>query len=91
MPNGTLSISGNATDGTSGCGEVVARDVCKRVGLSEPDVQLVADAVRHHLLLPVVATRRDLDDPMTVQHVATTVGSRTLLELLHVVCHQRQG
>ncbi len=66
-------------------GEVVARDVCKRVGLGEADVQLVADAVRHHLLLPDVATRRDLDDPMTVQQVATTVGSRTLLELLHAL------
>jgi [protein-PII] uridylyltransferase len=66
-------------------GEVVARDVCKRVGLGEADVQLVADAVRHHLLLPVVATRRDLDDPMTVQQVAATVGSRTLLELLHAL------
>jgi [protein-PII] uridylyltransferase len=66
-------------------GEVVARDVCKRVGLSEADEQLVADAVRHHLLLPVVATRRDLDDPMTVQQVAATVGSRTLLELLHAL------
>jgi [protein-PII] uridylyltransferase len=66
-------------------GQVVARDVCKRVGLSDADVQLVADAVRHHLLLPVVATRRDLDDPMTVQQVAATVGSRTLLELLHAL------
>ncbi len=67
-------------------GEVVARDVCKRVGLGDADAQLVAAAVRHHLLLPVVATRRDLDDPVTVQHVATTVGgSRTLLELLHAV------
>jgi [protein-PII] uridylyltransferase len=67
-------------------GEVVARDVCKRVGLNEIDVELVAAAVRHHLLLPVVATRRDLDDPMTVEHVATTVGgSRTLLELLHAL------
>src|SRR5579862_5607542 len=67
-------------------GEVVARDVAKRVGLNEADVELVAEAVRHHLLLPVVATRRDLDDPMTVQHVATTVGgSRTLLELLHAI------
>jgi [protein-PII] uridylyltransferase len=68
------------------CGEVVARDVCKRVGLAEPDVDLVAAAVRHHLLLPVVATRRDLDDPMTVGHVATAVGgSRTLLEVLHAL------
>jgi [protein-PII] uridylyltransferase len=67
-------------------GEVVARDVCKRVGLADTDVDLVAEAVRHHLLLPVVATRRDLDDPMTVEHVATTVGgSRTLLELLHAL------
>jgi [protein-PII] uridylyltransferase len=66
-------------------GEVVARDVCRRVGLNEADEQLVADAVRHHLLLPVVATRRDLDDPMTVQQVATVVGSRTLLELLHAL------
>ncbi|HEX4290006.1 MAG TPA: [protein-PII] uridylyltransferase [Trebonia sp.] len=67
-------------------GEVVARDVCKRVGLNEIDVELVAAAVRHHLLLPVVATRRDLDDPMTVEHVATTLGgSRTLLELLHAL------
>ena len=66
-------------------GEVVARDVCRRVGLGDADVELVAAAVRHHLLLPVVATRRDLDDPMTVQHVAAAVGSRTLLELLHAL------
>ena len=66
-------------------GEVVARDVCKRVGLGEADVQLVSAAVRHHLLLPDVATRRDLDDPVTVEQVAETVGSRTLLELLHAL------
>jgi [protein-PII] uridylyltransferase len=66
-------------------GEVVARDVCKRVGLSEADEDLVAAAVRHHLLLPAVATRRDLDDPTTVQQVANTVGSRTLLELLQAL------
>ncbi len=66
-------------------GEVVARDVCTRLGLREADVQLVADAVRHHLLLPDVATRRDLDDPMTVEQVAKTVRSRTLLEVLHAL------
>jgi [protein-PII] uridylyltransferase len=66
-------------------GQVVARDACKRFGLNEADTQLVAEAVRHHLLLPAVATRRDLDDPMTVQQVASTVGSRTLLEVLHAL------
>jgi [protein-PII] uridylyltransferase len=67
------------------CGEVVARDVCVRIGLADEDTELVAAAVRQHLLLPMVATRRDLDDPATVKHVAAAVGSRALLELLHAL------
>ena len=66
-------------------GEVVARDVVRRMGLPAEDVELVASAVRLHLLLPMVATRRDLDDPVTVKQVATAVGSRALLELLHAL------
>jgi [protein-PII] uridylyltransferase len=66
-------------------GAVMARDVGRRMGLPEPDVELVASAVRHHLLLPMVATRRDLDDPVTVKQVAALVPSRTLLELLHAL------
>jgi len=66
-------------------GEVVARDVGRRMGLPTPDVELVASAVRLHLLLPMIATRRDLDDPVTVKQVATTVRSRALLELLHAL------
>jgi [protein-PII] uridylyltransferase len=66
-------------------GEVVARDVSRRMGLPEADVGLVASAVRHHLLLPMVATRRDLDDPVTVKQVAALVPSRALLELLHAL------
>ncbi len=69
----------------SATGEVVARDVGRRMGLSGPDTELVATAVRHHLLLPVVATRRDLDDPVTVKQVAAAVPSRALLELLHAL------
>ena len=66
-------------------GEVVARDAGRRMGLPDPDVELIASAVRHHLLLPVVATRRDLDDPVTVKQVAALVPSRALLELLHAL------
>src|SRR6201994_1798682 len=66
-------------------GEVVARDVAHRVGFSDADAELVAQAARHHLLLPMIATRRDLDDPVTVEQVARTVGSRPLLELLHAL------
>ncbi len=66
-------------------GEVVTRDTARRMGMPEADTELVASAVRHHLLLPHTATRRDLDDPQTVAQVAATVGSRPLLELLHAL------
>ena len=66
-------------------GEVVARDVAHRVGFCEADADLVAEAARHHLLLPMIATRRDLDDPVTVEQVARTVRSRPLLELLQAL------
>jgi [protein-PII] uridylyltransferase len=66
-------------------GEVVARDTARRIGLPPADTDLIAAAVRHHLLLPHTATRRDLDDPETVAQVAATVGGRPLLELLHAL------
>ena len=66
-------------------GEVVARDTAARLGLGAAEADLVARAVRHHLLLPQTATRRDLDDPVTVAQVAQAVGGRPLLELLHAL------
>ena len=66
-------------------GEVVTRDTARRMGLPDEDTELVAGAVRHHLLLPHMATRRDLDDPEPAAQVAATVGSRQMLELLHAL------
>lgn len=66
-------------------GAEVARDVGHRLGLGARDVEILAAAVRHHLLLPQTATRRDLDDPMTSERVAKLVASRQLLELLHTL------
>jgi len=66
-------------------GQVLARDTAARLGLGAGEADLVARAVRHHLLLPQTATRRDLDDPVTVAQVAQAVGSRPLLELLHAL------
>jgi [protein-PII] uridylyltransferase len=60
----------------------VARDIGARIGLPPADVEIVATVVRHHLLLPETATRRDLDDPVTIARVAEAVGSREVLELL---------
>ncbi len=64
-------------------GEVVIEEVATRMGFSAGDVAVLVAMVRHHLLLPDVATRRDLDDPATVSAVATAVGDRQLLGLLH--------
>jgi [protein-PII] uridylyltransferase len=61
--------------------EVVAR-IGARMGLPQADVDLLVAMVRLHLLLPDVATRRDLDDPATIAAVAAEVGDRTTLDLL---------
>jgi [protein-PII] uridylyltransferase len=53
-----------------------------RLGLPPEDVDVLENMVRHHLLLPDVATRRDLDDPATASSVAAAVGDRDTLELL---------
>ncbi|MFT4088634.1 MAG: [protein-PII] uridylyltransferase [Gordonia sp. (in: high G+C Gram-positive bacteria)] len=64
-------------------GAELALIVGKRLGLWPQDVQLVSEMVRHHLLLPSVATRRDPSDPAVVESVAETLGhSRQLVELL---------
>ncbi len=56
-----------------------------RLGLPAADVEVIVAMVRHHLLLPDVATRRDLADPATAAAVAEAVGSAEVLELLHAL------
>jgi [protein-PII] uridylyltransferase len=53
-----------------------------RLGLDEHDSAVLIALCRHHLLLPDVATRRDLDDESTINAVAAAVGSDEVLELL---------
>jgi [protein-PII] uridylyltransferase len=53
-----------------------------RLGLPPDDVAVLQSMVRHHLLLPDVATRRDLDDPATITAVADAVGDPLTLSLL---------
>lgn len=61
--------------------EVVAR-IGPRLGLVSEDVGVLENLVRHHLLLPDAATRRDLDDPGTIDSVAAAVHDRDTLDLL---------
>lgn len=56
--------------------------VATRMGFPPEDVAILVDMVRLHLLLPDVATRRDLADPLVINSVAETAGSLITLELL---------
>ncbi|MDD4866897.1 MAG: [protein-PII] uridylyltransferase, partial [Mycobacterium sp.] len=67
-------------------GAELARQICPRLGLSPADVEFVANLVRHHLLLPVVATRSDLNNPQTIISVSDALGGDPLLlEVLHAL------
>lgn len=59
--------------------------IARRMGFDEPDVAVLAAMVRLHLLLPEVATTRDLSDPVTIEFVAAEVGDVETLELLHAL------
>lgn len=64
--------------------ELVA-ELGPQMGLDADDTATLVAMVRHHLLLPDVATRRDLDDPVTAEGVAEKVGSLRTLRLLHAL------
>ncbi|WP_242901408.1 [protein-PII] uridylyltransferase [Actinomadura terrae] len=68
-------------------GAVLARDIASRMGFSGDDVAVLETVVRRHLLLPETATRRDIDDPVTVRTVVDAVSAvpgreRDVLDIL---------
>jgi [protein-PII] uridylyltransferase len=73
--------SGDHTD----AGVVLMGAIAARMGYEPDDVAVLVQLVRQHLLLPKVATSRDLADPATLQTVADEVGSIATLELLHAL------
>jgi [protein-PII] uridylyltransferase len=60
----------------------LVRGIGARMGYPPDDVDTLVALVEHHLLMPDVATRRDLDDPATIQRVAEAAGSVERLHLL---------
>ncbi len=63
-------------------GVALVERISVRLGFPPSDARILVAMVRHHLLLPDAATRRDLDDPVTIERVAQAVGDRGTLELL---------
>lgn len=63
-------------------GEPVAVRTAERWGFSSADAAVIGKLVRWHLLLPTIATRRDIEDPATAVNVAEIVESEDFLDLL---------
>jgi [protein-PII] uridylyltransferase len=67
-------------------GAGLALEIGPRLGMPPVEVELLAQLVRHHLLLPMVATRSDLNDPKTIERVVKSLsGDALLLEVLHAL------
>jgi [protein-PII] uridylyltransferase len=63
-------------------GMTIVDRIATRMGFPPDDVSTLVTLVRCHLLLAELATRRDLDDPATIETVTRAVGDRQTLELL---------
>jgi [protein-PII] uridylyltransferase len=66
-------------------GADIAAAFAGRLGLDAETTELLVGAVKHHLLLPLTATRRDLADPAVIEQVAAEVGSLQLLQVLYLL------
>jgi [protein-PII] uridylyltransferase len=66
-------------------GVPVAVKICERMGASSSTAERVGRMVELHLLLPDVATRRDLSDPALVDSVAAEVADPDMLAALHLL------
>jgi len=63
-------------------GAEIIKPILQRMGFPENDVSVVETLVMHHLLLSTVATRRDLDDPTTINSVCELISDPLTIELL---------
>ena len=66
-------------------GEELIRPLASRLGFDEKDCDTIALLVKEHLLLSAAATRRDLDDPATIEFVVEKIKEPEALQLLHAL------
>jgi [protein-PII] uridylyltransferase len=63
-------------------GADMTRVIAPRIAFDSVDTEVLERLVLHHLLLPDIATKRDLDDPEVISDVAFKVGDTGTLDLL---------
>ncbi|MEX2446328.1 MAG: HD domain-containing protein, partial [Dehalococcoidia bacterium] len=68
-----------------GVGTVITERFVVRAGLGPDVARRLVMAVRQHLLLPNVATRRDIADPAVIEETARRIGDAQTLRLLYLL------
>ena len=81
---------GSGTDHTS-AGMALVQSIAERMGYAPEDIETLVAMVEHHLLLPEVATRRDLSDPDLIESVAAAVKTVDRLRLLRILSEADAG
>ncbi len=66
-------------------GAEMARPILARLGFREDDIETVARLIDEHLTMYRLATRRDVDDPATVEEMAAVVKTREMLRGLFLL------
>lgn len=66
-------------------GAIDVIEFCRLHGVSRDDESLIAWLVEHHLVMSVVAQRRDIYDPDVIQEFANTVRTQEKLEHLYAL------
>lgn len=78
-------IGKGAQEDHSERGARLIEPIAKRVGFDSKEIETLKILVQHHLLLSATATRRDLEDPATIQSIISVIPDVGTLELLHAL------
>lgn len=66
-------------------GSFEALEFCKQHELNEHDAETISWLVANHLLMSLIAQKRDTSDPKVIQNFAELVGTKERLELLYIL------
>lgn len=66
----------------SDVGALLAAEIAPRIGFDEADTKVLVDLVQHHLLIAETATKRDIDDPRTIEHLTRAIPDGQTVALL---------
>ena len=78
-------IGKGAREDHSERGVRLIQPIAERIGFDLKEIEILKNLILHHLLLSSTATRRDLDDPATIQSIISVIPDVNTLELLHAL------